>query len=102
MEKYAGCAEERGYDCKPVLKPVKCRLSSLGREDTETLIKILNRVGRHRFKFLEVTDITPNNGFARKMSAKSIFERDGMEFRLTVWRINPDVCNRFELTEMRS
>ena len=87
---------------KPVLKPVKCRLSSLGREDTETLIKIWNRVGRHRFKFLEVADITPNNGFARKMSAKSIFERDGMEFRLTVWRINPDVCNRFELTEMRT
>ena len=87
---------------KPVLKPVKCRLQSLGREDTETLMKIWNRVGRNRFKFLEVTDITPNNGFARKMSAKSIFERDGVEFRLTVWRINPDVCNRFELTEMRT
>lgn len=87
---------------KPVLKPVNCRLNSLGREDTETLMKIWNRVGRNRFKFLDVTDITPNNGFARKMSAKSIFERDGVEFRLTVWRINPDVCNRFELTEMRS
>ena len=88
---------------KPVLKPVKCRLSSLGREDTETLMKIWNRVGRNRFKFVEVTDITPSTGFARKMSAKSIFERDGMEFRLTVWRINPDVCNRFEMTgEMRS
>ena len=87
---------------KPVLKPVKCRLNSLGREDTEILIQIWNRVGRNRFKFLDVTDITPNTGFARKMSAKSIFEREGMEFRLTVWRINPDVCNRFELTGERA
>jgi len=78
-------------------RSVKCRLQSLGKEDTEIIRTIWERVGRSDFTFPDIMDIVPNSGYMRKMSAKSVFIRTGFELRKTIWKINPCICARFEL-----
>jgi len=78
-------------------KPIKCRIQSLGKEDTEIIRAIWERVGRSDFTFIDIIDIVSNRGFMRKMSAKSVFIRTGFELRKTIWKINPCICARLEL-----
>ncbi|NCB27458.1 MAG: hypothetical protein EOM62_18685 [Bacteroidia bacterium] len=67
----------------------------LAQHDTEMLMAVWKRVGKGKFTVREICDITPI-GVIGRLRVAGVIQTTGKELRVNVWKIRPDIANRFE------